>query len=104
MAATQKIFAVQYNYVSGLGDERDVHRAGHREFLTSLGPALVAAGAYVDEPSAALLLVRADSDEAVRDLLDGDPFKKQGLIHSTDVHEWTCAVGDQAATIRGEHS
>jgi uncharacterized protein YciI len=104
MAATQKIFAVQYNYVAGLGDERDAYRAAHREFLTSLGTAMVAAGAYADDPSAALLLVRADSDEAVRDLLDADPFKKQGLIHSTDVHEWTCAVGDQAAVIRGEHS
>ncbi|MGD6978219.1 MULTISPECIES: YciI family protein [Citricoccus] len=97
----EKIFAVQYTYVAGLGEERDAHRAAHREFLTSLGPAMVAAGAFVDDPSAALLLVRADSDEAVRDLLDGDPFKKQGLIHSTDVHEWSCAVGEQAAVIRG---
>lgn len=104
MAAPQKTFAVQYTYVSGLGDERDVHRAAHREFLSSLGPALVAAGAYVDDPSAALLLVRAETEEAVRDLLDADPFKKHGLIHATDVHEWTCAVGDQAAAIRGEQS
>ncbi|MCY1158771.1 MAG: hypothetical protein MOP51_1795 [Citricoccus sp.] len=100
----EKIFAVQYTYVAGLGEERDAHRAAHREFLASLGPAMVAAGAFVDDPSAALLLVRADSDEAVRDLLDGDPFKKQGLIHSTDVHEWSCAVGDQAAVIRGGDS
>jgi uncharacterized protein len=102
MAEPQKIFAVQYNYVPGLGAERDEHRAAHREFLTSLGPAMVAAGAYVDDPAAALLLVKSSSAEAVRDLLDGDPFKHQGLIHSTDVHEWSCAVGDRAAAIRGE--
>ncbi|QCU78532.1 hypothetical protein E7744_10470 [Citricoccus sp. SGAir0253] len=100
----QKIFAVQYTYVSGLGDERDAHRAAHREFLASLGPAMVAAGAYVDQPSAALLLVRADSEESVRDLLDGDPFKRHGLVHSTDVHEWSCAVGDLAGVLRGERS
>jgi uncharacterized protein len=104
MAEPQKIYAVQYNYVPGLGDERDVHRAAHREFLSSLGPAMVAAGAYVDDPAAALLIVRSSSPAAVRDLLDGDPFKHHGLIHSTDVHEWTCAVGDQAAAIRGEGS
>lgn len=100
----EKIFAVQYNYVTGLGEQRDTHRAAHREFLTSLGPAMVAAGAYVDDPSAALLLVRAESQEAVRDMLDGDPFKKQGLIHSTEVREWSCAVGDRAAAIRGDES
>lgn len=101
MATPQKIYAVQYTYVAGLGDERDVHRAAHRDFLTGLGPAMVAAGAYVDQPSAALLLVRADTEEAVRDALEADPFNRNGLIESTTVHEWTCAVGEQAAVIRG---
>ncbi|MEV4900561.1 YciI family protein [Citricoccus sp. NPDC055426] len=104
MAEPQKIFAVQYHYVPGLADQRDVHRAAHREFLVSLGPAMVAAGAYVDEPAAALLLVKSDSSGAVRDLLDGDPFKHHGLIASTDVNEWSCAVGDRAAAIRGDEA
>lgn len=101
MAEPQKIFAVQYNYVPGLGDQRDVHRAAHREFLGSLGTAMVAAGAYVDDPTAALLLVKSDAAESVRDLLAGDPFQQHGLISSIDVHEWSCAVGDQAAALRG---
>lgn len=102
MAQPQKIFAVQYHYVPGLSDQREVHRAAHREFLVSLGPAMVAAGAYVDDPAAALLLVQSDSAGAVRDLLDGDPFKQHGLIASTDVHEWSCAIGERAAAIRGD--
>lgn len=101
---TQKIFAVQYHYVPGLADQRDVHRAAHREFLVSLGPAMVAAGAYVDEPAAALLLVAADSAESVRDALEADPFNRQGLIESTEIHEWSCAVGDKAAVIRGDEA
>ncbi|MEW1981948.1 YciI family protein [Citricoccus sp. NPDC079358] len=102
MSEPQKIFAVQYHYVPGLGDQRDVHRAAHRDFLGSLGPAMVAAGAYVDDPTAALLLVKSETGESVRDLLAGDPFQKHGLIASTEVHEWSCAVGDQAAALRGD--
>lgn len=102
MAEPQKIFAVQYHYVPGLSDQRDVHRAAHREFLADLGPAMVAAGAYVDDPAAALLLVKAEDAGAVRDLLAGDPFRHHGLISSTDVHEWSCAIGDRAAAIRGD--
>lgn len=102
MAEPQKIFAVQYHYVPGLSDQRDVHRPAHRDFLVALGPAMVAAGAYVDDPTAALLLVQAEDAGAVRDLLDGDPFKHHGLIASTEVHEWSCAVGDRAAAIRGD--
>ncbi|MEO9246753.1 YciI family protein [Citricoccus nitrophenolicus] len=102
MAEPQKIFAVQYHYVPGLSDQRDVHRAAHREFLVSLGPAMVAAGAYVDDPAAALLLVKAEDSGSVRDLLDGDPFRHHGLIATIEVHEWSCAVGDRAAAIRGD--
>ncbi|MFC7402883.1 YciI family protein [Citricoccus sp. GCM10030269] len=102
MAESQKIYAVQYFYLAGMGDERDAHRPAHRDFLVGLGSTLVAAGAYVDDPAAALLLLKVDSPETVRDLLEADPFNKQGLISSVEVHEWSCAVGDQAATIRGE--
>lgn len=104
MAEPRTIFAVHYHYVPGLADQRDEYRAEHRAFLVSLGPAMVAAGAYVDDPSAALLLMSADSEESIRDLLDGDPFKQHGLIASVDVNEWSCAVGDRAEAIRGERA
>lgn len=102
--ADQKIFAVVYHYHVEKASQRDTHRSAHREFLTSLGEAMVAAGAYVAEPDQALLLVRAGSADEVRHLLEPDPFGVHGLIGAVEIHEWSCAVGTHAAALRGEAS
>ncbi len=98
----QPIFAVQYSYGAGAeaAAQRDEHRPAHRDFLVSLGPAMAAAGAYTDDPTGALLLIKAESAEAVHALLEDDPFNVHGLIASVRVNQWSCAIGDRAEAIR----
>lgn len=85
-------FAVHYTYSSDT-DELDRIRPEHRAFLGSLEQ-LVASGPYVGtQPGRALLLFRADSAEDVEQLLDGDPFRKAGLVADREVFPWNPVIG-----------
>lgn len=87
-------FAVHYTYA---GDAERVaeHRPAHRDYLRSLTDSgLVAAGAHPDaEPPGALLIVRAESADQVTALLDGDPFRTEGLIVERRIVAWTPVIG-----------
>lgn len=100
----QKIFSVLYVYGPDTAAARDEHRPAHREFLLGLGADMVAAGAYVDDPEQALLLVRGCSAEEVRSRLAQDPFAVHGILTEARIHEWSCAIGTAAATLRGDQS
>ena len=87
-------FAVHYHYVDD-ATLLAAHRPAHREFLRSLvGQGLLAAGAYpeADEPGA-LLIVEADSAEAVATMLDDDPFLGQGAISQRRIMLWNPPIG-----------
>ena len=100
----QKIYSVLYVYGPDTAAARDEHRPAHREFLLGLGADMVAAGAYVDDPERALLLVRGTSAEDVRTRLAQDPFAVHRILTEARIHEWSCAIGTAAAALRGEQS
>ena len=99
-----KIFSVLYVYGPETAAARDEHRPAHREFLLGLGEDMLAAGAYVDDPEQALLLVRGTSAEDVRTRLAQDPFAVHGILTEARFHEWSCAIGTTSAVLRGEQS
>ena len=74
-------FAVHYTYV----DDAELiarHRPDHRAFLSGLtDKGLIAGGAYPDAtPPSALLVFKAESAEAVSELLAGDPFRSNNVL------------------------
>ncbi len=87
-------FAVHYTYV----DDAELiarHRPDHRAFLSGLtDKGLIAGGAYPDTtPPSALLVVRAESAEAVSDLLAGDPFRINDVLADVRIVRWTPVIG-----------
>ena len=87
-------FAVHYTYV----DDAELiarHRPDHRAFLSGLtDKGLIAGGAYPDTtPPSALLVVRAESVEAVSDLLAGDPFRINDVLADVRIVRWTPVIG-----------
>lgn len=87
-------FAVHYRYTDDAA-ELDRVRPQHRAFLASLtsGP-LLASGPLIDsDPASALLILRADSADAVATALDRDPFWEAGLIEERRVQEWNPLIG-----------
>ncbi|MEN9730898.1 MAG: hypothetical protein RL488_208 [Actinomycetota bacterium] len=66
----------------------------HREWLRGLYEAgtLLASGPMVDNPGA-LLIIKAESVEAVGNLLDNDPFDIAGFIGERVVTQWNPVFG-----------
>ncbi len=91
------IFAVTYAY-SATETELAEIRPTHREFLQELleQQTLLASGPMVDRPGA-LLIVRADSVEAVAEILDQDPFDIAGYIGERAIAEWNPVFGPWSA-------
>ncbi|MFV0429480.1 MAG: YciI family protein [Arachnia sp.] len=87
-------FAVHYHYVDDPQLTAE-HRPAHRQYLQALIPAgLVAAGAYPEAASpGALIIVRAESAEAVAGMLDADPFRVHGVIADRIIQRWTPVIG-----------
>lgn len=87
------VFAVQYQYVPDadlVNAIRPAHRAWLQEQLD--GGSLLASGPLVDYPGA-LLVWRAESVEAVNELLNQDPFDIAGLIDEREIREWLPVFG-----------
>jgi uncharacterized protein YciI len=53
-------------------------------------------GPYGSGPAGALLLVRAESPDAVEAVLDEDPFATSGLIADRTMRPWTPVFGPWA--------
>ncbi|ROR93460.1 hypothetical protein EDD28_2874 [Salana multivorans] len=89
-------YAVEYAYDAS-PEELAAVRPEHRAFLRALCDAgdLLASGP-LPEDGGALLLVRAASDVAARDLLAADPFQVAGVVGSTTVRRWDPVIGPWA--------
>ncbi|MCS6711973.1 hypothetical protein JSY14_08055 [Brachybacterium sp. EF45031] len=87
------LVAVQYLYADA-ADRLAQHRPEHRAFLGGLleRGVLVASGPLGD-PAGALILVRADGAEEALQLLDDDPFRREGLIVERTARPWTVVLG-----------
>lgn len=87
-------FAVHYTYV----DDAELiarHRPDHRAFLSGLtDKGLIAGGAYPDAtPPSAFLVFKAESAEAVSELLAGDPFRSNNVLADVRIVHWTPVIG-----------
>ena len=87
-------FAVHYTYVDDPGLIAR-HRPEHRAFLSTLtDKGLIAGGAYPDAtPPSALLVFKAESAEAVSELLAGDPFRSNNVLADVRIVHWTPVIG-----------
>ncbi|QCB93502.1 YciI family protein [Cellulomonas shaoxiangyii] len=93
------LFAVRYTY-DDRTDVRDAVRPEHRAWLAGLADAgaLLGSGPFADDAAAgALLVLRAQDEEAVRALLRQDPFAREGLVAATEVRTWQLVLGPWAA-------
>ena len=93
------IFVVTYTY-SGDPIELNQIRPSHREWLAEqlAAGSLLASGPMVDRP-AGLLVWKAESIEALNDLLNQDPFELTGMIGERTIEQWNPVFGpfkDQA--------
>lgn len=93
-------FAVHYAYTSDSA-ALDAARPEHRAYLGALVEqgTLVASGPYVDAEPSALLIFRAESAQAVRSMLDADPFQIAGLVEQTTITQWNPVLGVFAAEL-----
>lgn len=69
-------------------------RPAHREHLRALleRGSLVMSGPWADG-TGACLVYRADDEAAVREMLESDPFRRDGVVEVLSVREWTVVVG-----------
>lgn len=93
------LFAVTYAYGKETAAGRDEVRPRHREFLEQQfqQDVLRVSGPFgPGEDPGALLLIEADSKEAVAELLDGDPFATSGLVAERTIRQWDIVFGSLA--------
>lgn len=88
------VYAVEYHYDPAATDLMDEVRPRHRAFLGELRDAgtNIASGPWLGEAPGALLLMRADSLEALEALLDHDPFHEAGVIQRRDIRQWNPVI------------
>lgn len=88
------IFAALYTYDPAREDIGEV-RPLHREYLKAQYDEgkLLASG---PRGGGALILLQADSEADAREILDGDPFMKSGIVTDLDIEEWTVVYGPWA--------
>lgn len=85
-------FAVFFEDNDDRADQRTAHMAAHLAFLEENAAALSDAGPLVDtaddRPAGGLWLVEADTPDAVRRLVETDPFWPTGLRKSVRILRW----------------
>lgn len=91
------VLVVNYTYIAD-PDAIAEHRPAHRAFLNGLAEegVLVLSGplaAGVGQPDGGMLILRADSVEAVLERLKADPFQQLGIVASIEVRGWTPVLG-----------
>lgn len=88
------LFAVRYDYTDDVA-AMDSTRPEHRAFLGALQESgdVVASGPLLDGPAGALILVQSGSAEEVEEILDADPFRREGVIARREVREWSVVIG-----------
>jgi uncharacterized protein YciI len=72
-------------------------RERHIAYLNELGGAVKSAGALLGDDGqsvvGSLIILEADSPEAARAMVDGDPFAHAGVFAKVDVRAWRWALG-----------
>ncbi len=94
------LYAVWATDHPGMLAERQRVREAHRARLRDPGDhpvRVVQAGVMLDdatgEMSGSLLVVQAESAQAVRAFVDGDPYVAAGVYATIDIRPWRCGLG-----------
>lgn len=88
------IFAVEYVYGFEAEAERMEHRPKHREWLAAQAEAdvVLASGPYADG-AGALLIIRAENEAAVQELVSQDPMTVGGGVTGLKISGWNPVIG-----------
>lgn len=92
-------YAVIYEYEPQLLALIDNWRAAHREYLRELhrqGKLFTSGHLREASHAGALLIMRTETAQEARDLLEKDPFFEHGLVTNIIVREWKPTIGDLA--------
>lgn len=87
-------YAVTYTYAPDTDAARDAHRPRHEDFLAGLHDSgRLRVSGPLDDAAGALLVVEGGSAAEVEALLDGDPFRQEGVIAERSVRGWSIVFG-----------
>jgi uncharacterized protein YciI len=88
-------FAAIIKYISDADKIQSV-RPLHRAYLTSLlnQGNIVATGPFTDG-FGALIIYEAIDHDATETLIKNDPFYKEGIFISWDLHPWNCVMANK---------
>ena len=76
-------------------DRRVALRPEHLKHLESLGDALIMAGPFLDDKEqgvGSIVVVEAESLDAGRDILNRDPFVREGLFDQMTIKPWRLTI------------
>ena len=94
------LFAVICNDKSGNVELRAANREAHLSFLAGLGKSVKLGGPMMDSAASfmngSLLIVEAETLEAAKAMMAGDPYAEAGLFESVEVRPWRWAVNPPA--------
>jgi hypothetical protein len=90
-------FAVEYIYTADTA-KRDEVRPAHRAFLGELQQKgqLLASGPWATG-TGALLVFEAEDEDALKAVLEHDPFAEADLVSRVRINEWTTVLGSWVA-------
>ena len=76
---------------------RAQNRDKHLAYLDSLGNVMKSAGPFMSEdglePRGSLVIVKADSMDAAREIAANDPYAIAGVFESVDIRPWKWLFG-----------
>jgi len=94
------LFAVICNDKPDCVDLRATNREAHLAFLAGLGDSVKLGGPLMDSAASfmngSLLIIEADSLDAAKTMMAGDPYAKAGLFESVEIRPWKWAVNPPA--------
>lgn len=97
------LFAVTFRDDPTRVDVRQQQMAAHLAFLESVQSDVLVAGSLRDgdgpAPIGALWIVEAESEEAVRQLAERDPFWIHRLRASVTIHRWSKAFPERVVAV-----
>jgi len=80
---------------------RKANRDAHLEFIKGLGDTIKLGGPIITEDgegmTGSLLVLEADSRQAVEDIAAEDPYAKADLFETVDIRPWKWTVGNPEA-------
>jgi hypothetical protein len=99
MTETGKTFVV----LSVAGPQRDLtkgtreqaHWDEHARFIDGITTGFILMGGPFDEEGGAMLVVRAENEDQVREKLKPDPWYSHGILQLHSIHRWDIFIDER---------